>query len=133
MKSEDMQERRKEHGACQVFIAPTDIQLDKDDDKTMVQPDLSVVCDETKITEKCIVGAPDFIVEILSPSTREKDSLIKVNKYRETGVREYWMVDIDKKKVIVYNFEKDCIPAILGYDKSIPVQIYGGKLEITFE
>ena len=85
------------------MAAPMDVQLDCDD-KTMVQPDVMVVCDRDKITRKCIYGAPDLAVEILSDSTKKKDMYVKLGKYMEAGVREYWLVDPKGKKVIVYDF-----------------------------
>ena len=93
-------------GPCIPFIAPIDVQLDCDD-KTIVQPDVLILCDRSKYTPQRIVGAPDFVVEVLSKSTREKDMFLKLNKYRSAGVREYWMVDPDKKTVIAYHFEND--------------------------
>ena len=67
-----------------------DVQLEWDD-KTMVQPDVMVVCDRDKITRKCIYGAPDLAVEILSDSTKKKDMYVKLGKYMDAGVREYWL------------------------------------------
>lgn len=122
---------RNNKGSCEAFFAPLDVQLDCDE-YTMVQPDLIVVCDESIITEERVVGAPDFIVEVLSPSTREKDAVIKMKKYKEAGVREYWMVDIKKEKVVVYFFEEDIIPMIYGFEQEVPVRIYDGKLKIQF-
>ena len=71
----------------------------------MVQPDVVIVCDRDKIEDRCIYGAPDFVIEVLSKSTRKKDTVIKLNKYMNAGVREYWMIDSAQKKVIVYDFE----------------------------
>lgn len=122
---------RSNNGTCQAFFAPLDVQLDCDE-YTMVQPDLIVVCDEGIITEERVVGAPDFVVEVLSASTREKDAVLKMKKYMEAGVREYWMVDIKKEKVIVYFFEEDVIPVIYGFEQEVPVAIYDGKLKIRF-
>ncbi|MBQ4577016.1 MAG: Uma2 family endonuclease, partial [Firmicutes bacterium] len=92
---------QKKAGKCMAFTSPSDVHLMKDD-KTMVQPDVFVVCDRNKLTGYTVEGAPDLIVEILSPSTKRKDMTIKLNKYLEAGVREYWLVDPEKKKVIVY-------------------------------
>ena len=118
-------------GECEVFMAPVDVQLDCDD-RTMVQPDILIVCDKDKITEKCIVGAPDFIIEILSRSTEKKDMFLKFRKYKNAGVREYWIVDTKRRKVIVYFFERDQQPAIYGLSDRIPVGIYNGELVIDF-
>lgn len=121
----------KKKGNCIVFAAPVDVQLDCDN-RTMVQPDIVVLCDRDKMIDRCIMGAPDFVVEILSPSTREKDVFLKTAKYRNAGVREYWMVDLKKERVITYYFEDDEIPAIYGLDAVIPVRMYDGELEIDF-
>ena len=88
---------RKQHGRCVPIASPIDVQLDCDD-KTMVQPDVIVVCDREKIQNRCIFGAPDFVAEVLSESTRKKDLVLKLNKYMTAGVREYWLVDPDRKK-----------------------------------
>lgn len=106
------------------------VQLDCDE-KTMVEPDIIVVREKDKI-RKYIYGAPDFVIEILSPSTSKKDSTIKLKKYKDAGVREYWMVDPDKKKVVVYNWSKSEIPAVYGFDAKVPVGFFGGECVIDF-
>ena len=118
-------------GKCMPMIAPMDVQLDCDE-KTMVEPDVLIVCDRDKIINRCVYGAPDFIIEILSKSTKKKDSVIKLNKYLNAGVREYWMIDPTKKKVIVYDFEHDEYPVIYGFDGKVPVGIWNGDLAIDF-
>jgi len=85
---------------CAVFIAPYDVRLNPDDaDDTVVQPDLAVICDMTKIDKRGCKGAPDLIIEILSASTARHDRVIKYNLYLKAGVREYWIVDPDEKTV----------------------------------
>ena len=118
-------------GPCIPFIAPIDVQLDCDD-KTIVQPDILILCDRSKYTPQRIVGAPDFVVEVLSKSTREKDMFLKLNKYRSAGVREYWMVDPDKKTVIAYHFENDDDLSVYTFRDKVPVGIYGGDCVIDF-
>ncbi|MEF2764325.1 MAG: Uma2 family endonuclease [Mediterraneibacter sp.] len=118
-------------GACLPMISPLDVQLDCDE-KTMVQPDVVIVCDRDKIINRCIYGAPDFIIEVLSKSTKKKDSVIKLNKYLNAGVREYWIIDPMKQKVIVYDFEHDDYPEIFGFDAKVPVGIWDGECEIDF-
>lgn len=118
------------HAPCHLILGPVDVQLDEDI-YTMVQPDLLVVCDERKVTERCVVGAPDFVVEILSPSTKEKDAFLKTQKYFFAGVKEYWMVDWEKERVIVYCFEEDDFPVVYGFGTPVPVWIFKGELEIT--
>ena len=84
---------------CKVFAAPFDVRLNADGaDDTVVQPDILVVCDETKLSDgKCVRGAPDLVIEILSPSTAMHDKVTKFNLYHRMGVREYWIVDPDYK------------------------------------
>ncbi len=121
-----------EHGgSCRPFIAPVDVQLDCDN-KTMVQPDVGIVCDPSKIKRFGIYGAPDFLVEVISPSTKKKDYALKLSKYMEAGVREYWILDFRQEKILVYFFESDVYPVIYGFDQPVPVNIYDGKLKIDF-
>ncbi len=124
-------EIKKRGGSCLTFAAPVDVQLDCDD-KTMVQPDVLVVCDRNKVIRRCIYGAPDFIIEILSPSTRRKDMQLKAYKYANAGVREYWMIDPDGKKIVMYDFEHEAIPQIFGFDSKVPVGIFGTDFVIDF-
>ena len=121
-----------EHGgSCRPFIAPVDVQLDCDN-KTMVQPDVGIVCDTSKIKKFGIYGAPDFVVEVISPSTKKKDYALKLSKYMEAGVREYWILDFALEKILVYFFESDVYPVIYGFDQFVPVNIYDGNLKIDF-
>lgn len=118
-------------GECLPMIAPMDVQLDCDD-RTMVEPDVLVVCDRSKVISRCVYGAPDLVIEVLSKSTKKKDSVIKLNKYLNAGVREYWLIDPMKKTVIVYDFEHDEYPVIYGFDAKIPVRIWNGEFKIDF-
>ena len=122
---------RGKGGGCLPFISPVDVQLDCDD-RTIVQPDVLILCDTDKYTPARIVGAPDFVVEILSPSTRSKDMFIKMNKYRSAGVREFWIVDPDKKVVLTYHFEKEDSYGVYSFRDHIPVGIYDGECVIDF-
>ena len=117
--------------SCRPFIAPVDVQLDCDN-KTMVEPDVGIVCDTSKIKRFGIYGAPDFLVEVISPSTKKRDYTLKLSKYIEAGVREYWIVDAAQEKILVYFFESDNYPVIYGFDKPVPVNIYEGNLAIDF-
>ena len=119
-------------GPCIPSVAPTDVQLDCDD-KTMVQPDVLVVCDRDKIIKARVVGAPDLIVEVLSPSNWYMDVIRKKNKYQNAGVREYWIVLPDDKKVLVYNFEKSSDPIEYTFEDQIPVAIWNGKCVVDFK
>ena len=88
---------------CKVFAAPFDVRLNADaGDDTVVQPDIVVICDRSKITGTGCVGAPDMAIEILSPSTESRDTLVKFKLYMNAGVREYWIVDPDKKTVAAH-------------------------------
>ncbi len=117
---------------CEVVCAPCDVRLDLDD-FTMVQPDLMVLCKDELIEKRRIEGAPDLVVEILSPSTRKKDQFLKLVKYMNAGVREYWIVDLEKKMVVVHTFEaEDYIPKLYPFMSEIPIHISGGKCSIDF-
>lgn len=121
---------RSHKGDCQIFPAPLDVQLDRDE-HTMVQPDFLVVCDREKIQKDRILGAPDFIAEILSPSSKKLDSNIKLLKYFQAGVKEYWLVDPETERIICYFFaETGLMPCIYPFDQDIPVQLYSGELTI---
>ena len=116
---------------CLPLVAPVDVQLDMDD-KTMVQPDILVLCNRDKLKKRVIYGAPDMIIEILSKSTRKKDTFVKLEKYLDAGVREYWVVDPDRKKVVVYDFEHSPTTVIYGFEEQMPVRIFGGECVIDF-
>ena len=90
--------------SCKVFLSPCDVCLTGlgDEDDTVVQPDILIVCDESKLDKKRCNGAPDMVIEILSPSTSKHDLFIKLEKYQNAGVREYWIVDPDAKSVHVH-------------------------------
>ena len=116
---------------CKVTIAPRDVRL-FNDDRHMEQPDILITCDKSKDLEDYYDGAPELTVEILSPSTRRKDLLVKSLYYEKAGVKEYWIVDPDKKKVLVYYFEEDKMPETYGFEDKIPVNISRGKCAIDF-
>ena len=120
------------HGSdCFPFMSPIDVQLDRDE-RTMVQPDVIIVCGKDLMRKKVIYGAPEFIMEVLSPSTKDKDLLIKLSKYRKAGCQEVWMVDPDKRRVTVYDFTSDSWPDIYSFDEHVPLAISEGKCEIDF-
>lgn len=126
--------REKCNKNCNIFGLPIDVQLDKDD-RTMIEPDLVVLCDKSKIIGRCIYGAPDLVVEILSKSTKRKDMSVKLNKYLEAGVKEYWIVDILKKddlRVLVYDFAHDDWWHMYTFDDKVPVGISEGKCFVDF-
>ena len=113
---------------CEVFFAPTDVRLNADTrDDTVVQPDLLVVCDKSKIDIKGIIGAPDLIMEVLSPSSASHDTIRKFMLYLNAGVREYWIVDPVTGSVIV-NTLGDGTYIAKAYDKTalVPVSVLEG-------
>ena len=93
--------------SCRVYPAPFGVRLfEQDGDRpedvdTLVEPDISVVCDRSKIDKQGCKGAPDLIVEVLSPSTQRHDRLVKLNLYQRAGVREYWIADPENETVQV--------------------------------
>lgn len=116
-------------GACEVNIAPFAVFLNADD-KNYVEPDISVVCSPEKLTDKGCNGAPDWIIEIVSPGSRRTDYFTKLFKYRTSGVREYWIVDPDKNRITVYTFESEDT-AEYTFTDSVKTGIYE-DLEIDF-
>lgn len=122
---------RNKKGDCKIYPAPFAVFLNEDD-QTYVEPDISVICDESKLDDRGCNGAPDWIIEIVSPSSKRMDYFIKLFKYQTAGVQEYWIVDLDRKLVIVYEFEKDD-GNTYAFTDEIPVGIYDGDLKIKIE
>ena len=110
-------------GKCEVYVAPFAVILDQDDD-TYVEPDLSVICDPDRLSDRGCEGAPDWIIEVVSKSSRELDYYIKLMKYRAAGVRVYWIADPLRRVVRVYNFTNEDETADYSFDEDIPVFIY---------
>ena len=100
---------------------------------TMLQPDLLVVCDADRIRKRLIFGAPDLAIEILSPSSRSRDLVLKLRKYKTAGVREYWVIDPEYRQVFVYLFGEESILHMYSFHDKIPVSISGGECVIDFE
>ena len=117
-------------GDCSVFAAPYAVFLDNND-YTCVEPDISVICEKNKMDEKGCHGAPDWIIEIVSPATRRMDYMIKLFKYKSAGVKEYWIVDPEEKAVKVYNFAAQEY-GDYSFTDSVPVGIYTG-FEISLQ
>ena len=115
---------------CQVFCAPFDVKL-SDKPLTIVQPDIMIICDKDKLDGKRYNGAPDFIIEIVSPRNPSDDYIRKAYYYENYGVREYWIVDPKRRMVTVNYFEKDLINVAYSFDATIKVNIYG-DLYINF-
>lgn len=114
---------KKQHGSCEVFPAPFAVFLNKDS-HNYVEPDISVICDENKLDDRGCNGAPDWIIEVLSPSTERVDCGIKLFKYRSAGVREYWMINPRLKTINVYDFEHNEKSRQYSFDDDISVCIY---------
>lgn len=115
---------RKNNGECEVFPAPFAVFLN-DDDMNYVEPDISVICDKNKISDKGCHGAPDWVIEIISPSSRAMDYFTKLFQYQKSGVREYWIVDPIKQRITVYFFEKELVEEY-SFGEEVPVGIYEG-------
>lgn len=92
-------------GNCKVYVAPFAVYLDEATN-TYVEPDISVICDPDKLDDRGCKGAPDWIIEIVSPASKRMDYYTKLFKYGTAGVREYWIIDAVKNQIFVYNFEK---------------------------
>ena len=121
----------KQHkGSCEVIPAPFAVHLDEASN-TYVEPDISVICDKNKLDDNGCNGAPDWIIEIVSPSSKKMDYLLKLFKYRSAGVREYWIVDPMKNRTIVYNFEHNSIDEY-SFEDTVPTAIYK-DLSIDFK
>lgn len=114
---------KSKKGPCRVFHAPFDVKL-SDDPLTIVQPDLMVVCDKDKLDGKRCNGAPDFIIEIVSPSNPSDDYIRKPYYYKTAGVREYWIVDPRRKTVTVNCFERNLLNIQYSFESTIKVNIF---------
>lgn len=113
---------RHNNGTCEVDIAPFAVFLNEDN-INYVEPDISVICDLSKLDDKGCHGAPDWIIEIVSPGSRQMDCYKKLFRYRTAGVREYWVVDPDKNIITVYNFEADTMKEY-SFEEDVPAGIY---------
>ena len=116
---------KSKHGPCKPHLAPIGVFLSADENTNFVEPDLLVVCDPSKITKRGCEGAPDFIIEVVSPGSRRMDYNKKNALYSDSGVREYWIVDPAKERITVYHYEVDAAPAIFTFDQNVTVGIYG--------
>ena len=114
---------KSKKGSCKVFHAPFDVKLD-DNPLTIIQPDLMIVCDKNKLDEKRYNGAPDFIIEIVSPGNPSDDYIRKLYYYKNYGVREYWIVDPRRKTVTVNYFEENKLSIQYSFESTIKVNIY---------
>lgn len=123
---------RDKNGNCEVYAAPFAVKL-FNDKKNIVEPDISVICDPNKLTERGCSGAPDWIIEIVSPSTSSHDYILKLNLYADAGVREYWIVNPSNKTVFVYRLEESKFENIyFSFHDKIKAGIYE-ELYIEFK
>jgi hypothetical protein len=99
-----------------------------------IEPDMLIVCGKHKYSSKAekILGSPDMVMEVVSPSSRGKDRVLKLNKYLENGVREYWIVDPEFQEILVYHFENTAKLMHYSFSDVIPLNIYDGKISVDF-
>lgn len=119
----------KNNGDCKVYPAPFAVFINKDE-YNYVEPDISVICDKNKLDDRGCNGAPDWIIEVVSPSSRRMDYAVKLFKYKNSGVREYWIADPQKNRISVYFFEGESMEEYTFSD-TVKVNIYN-DLEINF-
>jgi len=128
----------KQKGGCHVYHAPFDVRFPTNKEEgnnkiyNVVQPDICIICDLSKLDDKGCIGAPDLIVEVLSPSTLKYDWNYKFNLYEAAGVREYWIVDPKGKVVNVFLLQPDGkydLGTVYECNQKAPVHIFEG-LEI---
>lgn len=118
----------KNKGKCKIYPAPFAVYIKKDK-YNYVEPDISVVCDKDKLDEKGCQGAPDWMIEIVSPSSKLMDYERKVKLYREAGAREYWIVDSGRETVTIYDFERSALcsagrePELMRYSFSERIKV----------
>lgn len=117
-------------GKCMVMVAPFGVFL-KNDDKNYVEPDVVVICDKDKLDNQGCHGAPDWAIEVVSPSSKTMDYHRKLEAYRTAGVREYWIIDPEKESVIVYDLEHEESPAMYRFTDKVKTGIIDG-LKIDF-
>lgn len=127
------------NGECEVYPAPFDVALknnyeDVSSSKNIVQPDISVICDKNKLTDKGCIGSPDMIVEVVSPYNPSNDYIRKLSLYEQFKIREYWIVNPIEKNILVYTLTDNgyAAPKIYSFNDKIKVNIYN-DLEIDFK
>ncbi len=116
---------KSKKGMCEVIPAPFAVNLNANG-KIWLEPDISVICDKDKLSNRGCEGAPDWIIEVVSPSSSRMDYSVKLFKYRTAGVREYWIVNPMKKVVQTYVFEGEEDANVYSFDDEIPVYIFDG-------
>lgn len=115
---------KSKKGSCHVYPAPFGVQLDEKED-TVLEPDISVICDPNKLNDRGCLGAPDWIIEIASPSNPKYDYITKLNLYNNANVREYWIVDPVSRSIYVYELEGDKFSInVYSFDDTVKAGIY---------
>lgn len=123
LNSEIFRKIREKSGVCKAIPAPFAVYL-KNDNVNYVESDITVLCDMEKLDQKGCHGAPDWIIEIISPSSKKKDYYLKLNAYQDAGVREYWVIDPEKKAIVVYDLEKNEPPVVYHFEDAVPVGVF---------
>ena len=119
-------------GSCLPMYSPVDVRLDSDN-KTMVQPDVLILCDKSQIRKWGIEGAPDFCLEIISRSTSKKDYIKKLQKYTDAGVKEYWIIDPERKVLLTYHWKDDYLPHMYPLKGCVGLALYDEELQIDLD
>ena len=120
------------NGDCQMFIAPFGVKLSADN-KTIVQPDISISCGKDKISDpQYLIGPPDLCVEVVSPSNRDHDMVFKLHIYKKYGVCEYWLIDPIAETVAVYDLVELDFPKMYSFNDIVPLGISGGEFSVDF-
>ena len=117
--------------SCLIMPLPVYVQLGEDSGTKLI-PDISVVRDMTKLRERGISGAPDLIVEVLLPGSADRDRYLKLMKYMQSGVREYWVVDPAAQTVMVYEKDALIIPMTYTFEDCVPVGIWNRTCSVDF-
>lgn len=123
-------DKRKE--ACEVYLAPQGLVFEEDD-SNFFEPDLMIICDKDKIKSRWILGAPDFVLEVISKSNAKQDYHLKSEVYYKKGVREYWILDPERKRLTVYLGDEDWMPRVYPLEGKVGLHIYDGKLAIDLK
>ena len=115
---------REHNGSCEVYPSPFGVYLNGETGRDLFEPDLVVICNPDHLHYKGCMGAPDWVMEVISPSTKSRDYTIKLFKYRMAGVKEYWIVNPDKRIVNVYRFGETEQVDVYSFEEEIPISIF---------
>lgn len=118
------------NGSCKVYPAPFAVNLFANN-TTFVEPDISVICDKSKLSDRGCEGAPDLVVEVVSPSNPGMDYVSKLSLYRNAGVREYWICDPAENRTITYVFDSTPMMRVYPFTDEVPCEVLHG-LSVDF-